>query len=214
MAKRYYICRVLGDGTMFTNPFRSELNFYIRENWPNEPHFIKQAIHPRALMWVISKYDLSSACHTDVMATISQIVSFPPGLLDRTWSSLTQQQRDNIRSKIEQMGFVMTWADSNTTIREVLRYMVLSMQVASWADVSISGGNFDLFKRVADIPQAGRRRLIGKYADLGIDGSWITPQTTIAEIAQRVQFEIDGITPRLFGKKKRRQWFYHDEDTE
>ncbi|GAH52596.1 unnamed protein product, partial [marine sediment metagenome] len=73
---------------------------------------------------------------------------------------------------------------------------------------------FDLDTTVAQIPVLKRQNINQHLRDLGIDKSWITLSTTVREVIQGVQFQDDGITPRLFGKRKRRQWFYHDEDVE
>ena len=87
MAKRYYINRILGDGSE-DDPYCSELRIYIQTNWPDEPHFIKQLIHPAALLWGVMKYDLSEAAHNDVMLNVPGIFCFPETGLSRTMAEI------------------------------------------------------------------------------------------------------------------------------
>jgi len=212
--KRYYITRVIGTG-IIGDSYRSELRRYIQDNWPAEPHFIKQAIHPNVLMWCIMKYDLSDPAHTDVMANLTGIYSFPAGALDRELGTLDATVRLDMRTKLENVGFNFDWATGTNTIRDVLKYVFWSTQLASWADVEISAvTNFDIDSEVRDIPPAKRQNINTHLEDLGIPVNWITGTTTIREIVNRVQFLDDGTTPRMFGRKKRQQWFYVDEDIE
>ena len=207
--KRYYITRILGDGSRET-PYYSEVRVYIQENWPAEPHFIKQAIHPNALMWAVMAYDLSDEAHVDVM-TLTGIFSFPSGSLDTRVGDLTAARRLAIRTKLENIGFEFIWANANTTIREILKYLVRSIQIASWAEVSISAANFNLNRTVGDVPVAARQRIAGHMQDLGIDTSWITLSHTIGEVVHKIQRHTNG-NMRLFGTIKRKQWFFQDID--
>jgi len=69
--KRYYISRVVGNGTGET-PYTSELRNYIYANFPNEPHFIKQVIPGgNILPWCLHKYDLSQTAHDAVEFDVS-----------------------------------------------------------------------------------------------------------------------------------------------
>lgn len=213
MTKRYYICRITGDGSHET-PYASELRVYIQAHWPNEPHFIKQAIHPNALMWCIMKYDLSQAAHNDVMANVPNIFAFPEGALDRPLSEIPATKRQAIRTKLENVGFDFDWATLDNTVRDVLAYVIHSIQIASWAMFAISAKNFDLSKTVGDIPVAMRQRVNQHLQNLGIPTGWITLSTTIGEVVRKIQFLDDGQTRRLFGRIKRKQWFWHDEDIE
>jgi len=209
--KRYYITRVLGDGSSET-PYYSELRVYIQENWPDEPHFIKQAIHPNVIMWAVMAYDLSDEAHADVMDNVTGIFSFPSGSLDTRVGDLAPARRQAIRAKLENIGFEFTWANANTTIREILKYLIRSIQIASWAEVPISAVNFNLNKTVADVPVAARQRIAGHMQNLGIDTSWITLSHTIGEVVQRIQRHSSDGSMRLFGTIKRNQWFFQDTD--
>jgi len=204
--KRYYITRVLGEGTI-ANPYYAELRRYIETHWPDEPHFLKQAIHPNVIMWSVLAYDLSDAAHTDVM-TLTGIFSFPSGSLDTTVGSLTLERRQAIRTKLENIGFEFSWVTSDTTIREVLKYLIRSIQLASWAEVPISAANFNLNTTVADIPAAARQRIAGHMQDLGIDTSWITGSHTVSDVVHKIQRHSDN-SMRLFGNA---QWLFQDTD--
>ena len=206
--KRYYITRVLGDGSHET-PYCSELRVYIQENWPNEPHFIKQAIHPNVLMWAVMAYDLSDEAHAGVMANLTGIFSFPSGSLDTTVGELTPERRLAIRTKLESVGFEFTWATTDTTIREILKYLIRSIQIASWAEVPINAANFNLNRTVGDVPSAARQRINAHMQNLGIDTSWITLAHTIGEVVHKIQRHDNG-SMRLFGVRKRNQWFFQD----
>jgi len=208
--KRYYITRILGDGSHET-PYHSELRWYVVANWPDEPHFIKQAIHPNVLMWAVMAYDLSDEAHADVMTNLTGIFSFPSGSLDRMVGELTPERRLAIRTKLESVGFEFTWATLDTTIREILKYLIRSIQIASWAEVPISDANFNLNRTVGDVPVAARQRIAGHMQDLGIDTSWITLTHTIGEVVHKIQRHTDG-SMRLFGTIKRNQWFFQDTD--
>ena len=155
-------------------------------------------------------YDLSDLAHTDVM-TLTGIFSFPSGSLDNTVGSLTAARRLAIRTKLETIGFEFTWATLDTTIREILKYLIRLIQIASWAEVPISAANFNLNRTVGDVPAAARQRITGHMQDLGIDTSWITPAHTIGEIVQKIQRHTNG-SMRLFGTIKRNQWFFQDTD--
>lgn len=209
MAKRYYITRVLGSGT-HEDPYYSELRVYLKENWPNEPHFIKQAIFPNVLLWAVMAYDLSDLAHPDVM-TLTGIFSFPAGSLDTKVGDLPAAKRLAIRTKLENIGFEFTWANSNTTIREILKYLIRSTQIASWAEVPISAANFNLNKTVGDIPVEARQKIAGHMQDLGVDTSWITLSHTIGEVVHKIQRHTDG-SMRLFGVVNKNQWFFQDID--
>jgi len=194
------------------DPYTSELRNYLYANWPDEPHFIQQVI-AHVFPWCIHKYDLSQPAHDDVMANLTGIFSFPAGALDRIVADIPQTIRTAIRDKLDVIGFDYTWITDQTTIREILSNLFHSIQLAEWADVQIANKNFDLNKTVADVP-AEKRQLVNQHLqDLGIDTSWITLSTTIREIISYVQ-TTDGVSPRLFGRIKRRRWFYYDEDTE
>jgi len=209
--KRYYITRVLGSGTQ-ADPYYAELRVYIQENWPDEPHFIKQAIHPNVLMWAVMAYDLSDEAHVDVLANLTGIFSFPSGSLDTRVGDLTAARRQAIRTKLENIGFEFTWANANTTIREILKYLIRSIQIASWAEVPIGANNFDLNKTVGDVPVAARQRIAGHMQDLGVDTSWITLSHTISEVVQKIQRHSSDGSMRLFGVRNPHQWFFQDTD--
>ena len=210
MAKRYYICRVIGDGTHET-PYNSELRQYIQTHFGIK--FLKQAIHPNALMWAIMKYDLTQDQHDEVMANVPQLFSFPQGVLDRELSEIDPARRLAIKTKLESIGFDFDWATLTNTVRDVLKYLFHSIQLASWAKVPITNKNFDMNTIVSDIPIAKRQLIAGHMQDLGIDTSWITPTHTVNDVVTKIMFHSDS-SPRLFGTIKRRQWFWHDEDSE
>lgn len=207
--KRYYITRVLGNGSHET-PYYSELRVYIQENWPTESRFIKQAIHPNVLMWAVMAYDLSDEAHIDVM-TLTGIFFFPSGSLDTRVGDLSAVKRLEIRTKLENIGFEFTWANTNTTIREILKYLIRSIQIASWVEVPISVANFNLNKTVGDVPVVARQRIAGHMQDLGIDTSWITLAHTIGEVVHKIQRHTDG-SMRRFGTINKNQWFFQDTD--
>lgn len=214
MAKRYYICRILGDGTE-DNPYYSELRRYIQANWPAEPHFEHQIIHAEVLPWCIMKYDLSDAAHADVMANLTGIFSFGNQALDTTMLGIGITKRNAIRDKLEGLGFDLSWAIATTTVREVLKYLCRSIQLAAWAEVSISAvSRFDFQTTVAEIPSAKRQLIAGKMADLGIDTSWITASHTVANIVQKIQRHSSDGSKRLYGIRKQAQWFFQDEEVQ
>lgn len=211
MAKRYYISRVIGAGTRET-PYNSELRQYIVENWPNEPHFIHQAIYAPILIWCIHKYDLSDPAHTDIMASVHGIFSFPSGALDRELNEIPLEKRQAIKSKLESIGFDFDWTMLNNTVRDVLKYLLHTITLAAWAKVVISNNNFDLNKTIADVPIAKRQNINRHLQGLGVPTDWITLSTSISDVVNRVMFHADS-RPRLFGTR-RKQWLWHDEDVE
>lgn len=212
MTKRYYISRRIGSGTR-EDPYTSELRNYIYANWPNEPHFLQQVI-AHVIPWCAHKYNLSDACHDDIMINVPDIFDFPAGALDRPLSEIPAAKRQAIRQKLENIGFDFSWATLDNTVRDVLVYLFCSIQLAEWADVQIGSQNFDLNKTVADVPVTKRQLVSQRLQDLGIPTGWITLDTTIKQILNKAQYLDDGVTKRLFGTVRRRQWFYHDEDTE
>ena len=204
--KRYYISRVIGNGTHET-PYTSELRRYIYANFPNEPHFIKQVMPSGNIFgWCLHKYDLSQSAHDAVMANLTGIFSFPEGALDRQLSTILPNIRNAIRNKLEAIGFDFGWATLTNTVRDVLEYIAHSIQLAEWAEVTILNKNFNLNKTVADVPVEKRQLVNQHLQDLGVDTSWITSTTTIKEMVARVQLN-------RYGTKLKR-WFFHDEDTE
>ena len=210
MAKRYYICRVIGNGTHET-PYNSELRQYIQDTYGIK--FLHQAIHAPWCMWCVIKYDLTQAQHDDVVANVPQLFWFPQGALDRQLSEIDITRRQQIKIKLENIGFDFDWATLSHTIRDILKYLHHSIQLASWAEVQITSKNFDMSTTVAHIPLAKRQLIAGHMQDLGIDTSWITPSHTVNDVVTKIMFHSDS-SPRLFGTVKRRQWFWHDEDTE
>ena len=211
MTKRYYISRVIGDGSHET-PYNSELRQYIVDNWPDEPHFIKQVIHAPTLMWCIMKYDLSQEAHDDVMANCEGIFDFPAGALDRTLAEIPPNKRNAIRNKLESVGFSFGWATLDNTVRDVLAYVIHSTQLASWALHRIENQNFDIHSTVGDIPADKRQKVNQHLQDLGVPTGWITLSTPIWRVVKKIMFQDDETTKRLFGTVKKRQWFWHDED--
>jgi len=212
--KRYYICRVIGSG-VYDDPYNSELRQYLVDNWPNEPKFLQQVICPEVLMWCIMKYNLSDAAHADVMANLTGIYTFPQGALDRELGSIDPVVRADMRTKLENIGFNFAWATGTNTIRDVLKFLFWSIQLAAWAEVSITTINsFDLDTEVRGIPPAKRQNINTHLTDLGINTGWITGPTTMRQIVRRIMYLEDDVTPRRFGIRNPRQWFYHDEDSE
>lgn len=209
--KRYYIARRIGSGTQ-EDHYTSELREYLYANWPGEPKFLQQII-AHTIPWVLHKYDLSQAAHDDVMASLTGIFSFPEGALGRPLSEIPANTRQAIRGKLEAIGFSFAWATLTHTVRDVLEYVAHSIQLSEWADVQITAANFDTTKTVGDIPIAARQRIAQHMADLGISTDGITLSTTIGQALRMVQHQPDG-SPRLFGRARRRPWFYHDEDAE
>jgi hypothetical protein len=214
--KRYYISRVLGDGTAL-NPYYSELRAYIHgynelsANWPNEPHFEQQVI-AHVIPWCLMKYNLSQAAHDDVMATLTGIFSFPETGLDRTMSEISQAKRDAIQQKLEAIGFRFGWVTASATVRQILHYIAWSIQLAEWADVSISAVNhFDLDTEANEIPPAARQRILNNMDNLGVPNAWIVGNTTIREVVQKIHYH-DDWSKRLFGTKVRRPWLFNDEE--
>lgn len=210
MAKRYYICRVIGDGS-HDDPYNSELRQYVQDNFGVK--FLKQAIHAPTLMWAFLKYDLTTPQHDEVVANVPQLFSFPVGVLDTELNDVPVGKRTAIRNKLESIGFDFDWATGTHTIRDVLKYMFHSTQLASWAEVVISSKNFDLNTTIANIPQVARQKIAQHMTNLGIDTTWITGSHTVQDVLQKVMFHSDN-SPRLFGTIKSRQWFWHDEDSE
>ena len=158
------------------------------------------------------KYDLSQAAHDDIMANLTGIFSFPETGLDRTVSELSTERRDAIRDKLENLGFRFDWATGATTIRQLLKYLNRSIQLAEWANVPISAINrFDFDTTVAEIPVNARNRIAGHLTNLGVPTDWITGTTTILQIANRIQRRASDSTKRLFGARKRQQWLFQDE---
>ena len=216
MAKRYYISRVLGDGTS-ENAFYSELRAYIHghnqfpANWPNEPRFERQII-AHIIPWCIMKYDLSQAAHDDVMANLTGIFSFPSTGLDRTMSEIPAVKRDEIQTKLENVGFSFDWADGDTTVRQILMYLCWAIQIAEWALVPISAASkFDLDTKVVSIPLAARNRIKQNMINLGVPIDWIGGQTSIREVVQKIHYN-DDFTKRLFGTRIKKPWLYEDEE--
>jgi len=211
VASRYYISRVIGDGTV-DNPYTSELRNYIAENWPDEPHFSQQVIHPNVLLWCIMKYDLSDAAHADVVANVPQVFDFPATGLNRTMAEIPAAKRTLMQTKLESVGFDFSWATGSTTVRQILQRIVWSIELASWAEVSISAiSHFDLDTTVANIPVVARNKTRTHMEDLSIPVDWIMAATTVREIVQKILHNDDS-TKRLFGVGTQRQWFYNDED--
>lgn len=212
MAKRYYICRVIGDGSRET-PYNSELRQYVQSTW--QIKFLQQAIYAPYLIWVIMKYDLAQLQHDGVMANVPQLFSFPAGALDRNLSEISTAKRNAIRDKLENIGFDFDWVTGTNTIRDVLKYLFHSTQLASWAQIVISNKNFDVNTTVANIPVGARQRIAQHMSNLEIDASWIIGSHTIRDIVTKVMFRSDN-SPRLFGVGVGigKQLFWHDEDSE
>jgi hypothetical protein len=212
MAKRYYICRVLGDGTSPQTAYYPELREYLYANHPNEPRKLVQVFTSKALLWCLMKYDLSQAAHDDVMANLTGIYSFPETGLDRTMTEIPWGIRDAMQAKLENIGFRFGWVTGSTTLRQIVRYVAWSLQLAAWAEVTISQATpFDLDTRIVEIPQAKRQLIRGHMENLEVPVDWITGQTTIFEICQKINFN-DDLTKRLFGTPPSRPWLFDDED--
>lgn len=207
--KRYYITRVVGTGT-YEDPYSSELRVYIIDSWPDEPKFTRQVIAPHVILWAVMCYDLSDLAHTDVM-TLTGIFSFPSGSLDTIVGDIAPAKRQEMRTKLENIGFDFTWANTNTMVREILKYLNRSIQLASWGRVPISSANFDLNTIVGDVPLEARQRINQHMINLGIDTSWITLTHTIGDVVYKIQRHDDG-SMRLLGTVKKRQWLFQDTD--
>ncbi|MFH1623561.1 MAG: hypothetical protein ABID54_00205 [Pseudomonadota bacterium] len=160
------------------------------------------------------KYDLSDTAHADVMANVPQIFAFPEGALDRQLSEIDSTRRQAIRTKLESVGFNFGWATLDNTIRDILAYVIHSTQLASWAMHKIENQNFDMYSTVGDIPAEKRQKVNHHLQDLDIPTGWITPSTPIWQVIKKIMFHDDETTKRLFGTIKRKQWFWHDEDSE
>lgn len=208
--KRYYLSRRIGDGT-HENPYNSELREYIRQRWPNEPKSIKQVIAHTCPV-VLHKYDLSQVVHDDVMASLTDIFAFPEGALDRQLATISTVVRSAIQYRLERAGFYFSGFTLTNTVRDVLEYIAHSIQLSEWADVQIGAKNFDVRKTVAEIPVTARQKIAKHLANLGIDTSGITLNTSIGEVAQMVQKS--GAALRTYGRLKKRPWLFYDEDTE
>jgi hypothetical protein len=211
---RYYINRVSGTGSPSNpyDPYTSELRVYLRTNWPNEPHFTKQAICAPWLMWSIMKYDLSQAAHDDVMANLTGIFSFLEGRLDKTVAEILPARRSVIKSKLNSIGFDFEWATSTTTVRQILKFMIRTMQMAEWAEIPITTvKSFDYSTTIGNMPQLAWDKLAIHLNDLDIPLNGMTENTTIADIVDKVQY-IDGVTERHFGKRIKKQWLFQDKE--
>ena len=163
-------------------------------------------------MWAVMAYDLSNEAHTAVRANVVSIFSFPSGSLDRTVGSLPVEKRFAIRIRLESLGVEFAWATSSTTIREILKYLIRSIQIASWAEVPINAANFNLNRTVGYIPVAARQRINIHMHDLGIDTSWITLAHTIGDVVHKIQRHRSDGSMRLFGTINRNQWLFQDTD--
>lgn len=207
MTKRYYMCRVIGNGQDV--PYTSELRQYIQERW--NVNCLQQAIYPNALLWAVMKYDLTEGQHDEAMSNVSHLFSFPPGALDKQLSEFPAEERLAIKNKLENIGFDFGWATLGNTLRDILKYIVHSIQLASWAQIPIANKNFNLFTSVTEIPFNARNRIAQQMQKLNIDTAWITSTHTVNNIIQKIMFYSDSY-PRLF--KDGRQWFYYDKDIE
>lgn len=207
MSNRYYICRRIGTGVTPT-PYNSELRQYVQDTYGVQ--FKQQAIS-HTIPWVIMKYDLTQAQHDDVMLNVPQCYSFPQTALDNQLSTIDPTRRQAINAKLTEMGFNTSWVVPLThTVRDVLQFLVHSIQLSEWADVQISNQNFDIqTKTVGDIPASRRTMVAIHLTNLGIDPSGIPTTTPLWQVIRMVQRQNDGVTPRYFGTKMRR-WFYHD----
>jgi hypothetical protein len=191
--------------------YYSELRRYVKANHPSEPHFIRQVIS-KTIPWVLMSYNLSDTAHTDVMANVPQIFSFPEGALTMTVADIPLAKRQAMQTKLENIGFSFGWATGNTTVREILEYISHSIIFSKWAKIPISAQNFDINKTVGSIPVAKRDIIQQHLNDLGVPTGWITGSTTIKQISQKIQKNDDG-SDRLFGTgTKRKKWLFHDDE--
>lgn len=194
--KRYYICRRLGNGAG-DNPFYSELRVYIQANYPSEPRFSQQII-AHTIPWVVMCYDLSDVAHTNVMASLTGIFSFPSGALSTQVSDILVAKKTAIQNKLTDMGFEFTWATGVTTIREILEYLCHSIQLSEWCNMQILAQNFDINKRMSTMRIVERYKIVRHLTNLGIDTGWIAGDTTNKEIAAKVRSD--------------RQYLFRDND--
>lgn len=197
MAKRYYICRRIGDGLDIETAYRPELREYLKNNYPSIAMSFQQQIVNHLFPWCIMCYDLTDTVHNEVMANVPNIFDFPATALNTAISVISVQKRNAMRVKLENIGFNFTWVLGTTTIREILEYIIHSIQLSVWADIEISAQNFDIDTTVSAIPAEKRNKIAQHFADLGIDTDRITGSTTIREIVTNVQ-------------KKR--YLFYDED--
>ncbi len=215
--KKYYIGRRVGDGTHL-NPYNSELRLYIQTNYGVRP---QQQIISHTLPWVLHKYDLTEAQHSDVTANVPQVFAFPPGALDRELSTLSAVQRNAISSRLVAAGFDMSWATGTNTVRDVLQFIAHSIQLSECTEVEgplntpADATRFNIrTMNVGDIPADARQRIATRLQERGIDTSDVTLATPLWQVVRKIQRMDDGLTPRLMGTRIKQRWFYHDAEAE
>lgn len=219
---RYYFCRRLGNGGVQPSPepYYSELQRYVRQTYNLSP---KQQVIAHTFAWCLMKYDLAQPQHDDVMANVPQVFSFPEGALDRQISELSDGVRNNISTKLQNVGFDVSWITGTNTIREVLQFVAHCIQLSEQMEIvgalpqrpnapdynirTLTVG--DLINNLGNLHVL---RIQERMETMGINTTWVTNSTPVWQLVRRIQRQDDDITPRLFGTNKRGRWFYHDSE--
>jgi hypothetical protein len=110
MAKRFYISKVIGDGTE-ENPFRPKVADY-PVTW------MGMFSHPAVRAWALVKVD--AVDHADLIAD-TQIRPIPEGSLDKTVGSLPAAVKKKLNDYLTENGIDTSWVKNTMTIREVVR---------------------------------------------------------------------------------------------
>lgn len=114
--KRYYVCRVVGDGTE-NNPYRPKVANY-PVNWVGILGSNPDGTPKKAWALVL----VNAVDHTALLAD-NQIKAIPDLSLDATWGTLSTPQRNAAKNAIEAEGIDLSWVNNQTTIRKILRYL-------------------------------------------------------------------------------------------
>lgn len=123
MARRYYISRVVGDGTD-GDPYRAKIADYgvahvaIIASGPDG--------HP-SRPWALCLVNTTN--HAPLVAD-SDLRAIPVSALDNTLGSLTPQQRQFLRDMVEELGLDTSEVTAQTTLRQLLRYIGRTLEGA------------------------------------------------------------------------------------
>jgi len=131
MARRYYVCKIIGDGTE-TNPYRPKVADYpvswvvvLGSNPDGSP---KKA-------WALV---LVNTVNHDPLLADNQIFGMPDATLDSTWGALNTPTRNQVTSALQAEGIDTSWIKNATLIREIIRY------IGREQEPDFSENNFDV----------------------------------------------------------------------
>jgi len=130
---RVYLSRRLGAGTE-ADPYRSELAFYVRDNFGINFH--RQVICVCSPL-VVSVYDTTDAQDTQITTNVTQVISINVPALDNTWGSLTTARRNTISNRLTGLGFTTTWITNSTTLREIVEFLAETLQLSEKLSIKL-----------------------------------------------------------------------------